>query len=138
MSAGRRRSQGAPYLLDTHIWFWHLTRSDRLRRAQREAIDDSPGDLWLSPVSIWELGLLAARGRVRLEHGLRDWTGKSTGALPVRDAALTREVAVVTHELPFAHADPADRFLAATALVYELTLVTADARLRAARWLPTL
>jgi len=42
---------------------------------------------------------------------------------------LTHEIVVVASELPFAHADPADRFLVATAGVLGLTLVTADERL---------
>jgi PIN domain nuclease of toxin-antitoxin system len=40
--------------------------------------------------------------------------------------------------IDLAHQDPADRFLAATALVYDLTLVTADARLLRSRRLATL
>lgn len=43
---------------------------------------------------------------------------------------------IETLELP--HGDPADHFLAATALVYELTLVTLDRHLVSAAWLPTL
>jgi PIN domain nuclease of toxin-antitoxin system len=50
---------------------------------------------------------------------------------------MTGEVALVSHELALRHRDPADRFLAASALVYDLTLLTVDERLRRARWLPT-
>ena len=49
--------------------------------------------------------------------------------IPFREAALTHEVAVVSRSIELPHQDPADRFLAAAAKVYELTLVTADERL---------
>ena len=48
---------------------------------------------------------------------------------PVREAPITREVALETRRIQLPHRDPADRFLAATARVFELTLVTSDARL---------
>lgn len=138
MSRASRPVSKPPYLLDTHIWLWVLASPEHLAKNQRKALADASEDLWLSAVSIWELGLLVARGRVELDPDLRTWTDRSLEAVPVREVPLTREVALAAHELPFNHRDPADRFLAATALVYELTLVTADARLRAARWLPTL
>lgn len=47
----------------------------------------------------------------------------------MREAPLTHEIVVATQELPLSHRDPADRFLAATASVLGLTLVTADAHL---------
>ncbi len=68
----------------------------------------------------------------------RDWVAAAQQALPLHDAALNREVAQTCLELARPHPDPPDRFLAATALVYDLTLCTVDRRLSAARWLPTL
>ena len=51
-----------------------------------------------------------------------------------RNCALTRsppthEIVLAAHQLPLPHPDPADRFLAATAQVLGLTLVTGDERL---------
>jgi len=68
---------GPPFLLDTHIWLWHVGGSERL------------------------------------------------------------PVALRAHEIDLGHRDPADHLIAATALVYGLTLMTVDARLVAAPWLPT-
>ena len=45
---------------------------------------------------------------------------------PAQEAVLTFEVAARSREVVLAHPDPADRFLVATAMVYGLTLVTAD------------
>ena len=53
--------------------------------------------------------------------------------MPLREAPLTREVASASRSLDLPHEDPADRFIAATAMVYDLTLVTADERLWASK-----
>ena len=50
-------------------------------------------------------------------------------AVPRREAPLTHEIAIMSRQLAMPHQDPADRFLAATARVLDLTLVTADKRL---------
>ena len=50
-------------------------------------------------------------------------------AIPRREAPFTHDIAVMSRQLTLPHHDPADRFLAATALVICLTLVTADERL---------
>ncbi len=73
-----------------------------------------------------------------IDGAYRDWVEAAQRALPLREATLNREVAETSLEVTLPHPDPADRFLAATALVYDLTLCTVDRRLSAARWLPTL
>jgi PIN domain nuclease of toxin-antitoxin system len=55
------------FLLDTHIWFWYLIGSARLPAGLRYALDHARDHCWLSPISVWELGMLAARGRIRLD-----------------------------------------------------------------------
>jgi PIN domain nuclease of toxin-antitoxin system len=86
---------------------------------------------------VWELGILAARERVRLQISLRQWVIQAYAQFPVREAPLNQEVAPTSHKITLPHRDPADHFLAATALVYDLTLMTVDSRLMQAAWLPT-
>jgi len=95
------------------------------------ALSDKSNELWLSPISVWEFLLLAERGRIRLGDGMspRSWLEASQLAAPMHDAPLTRAVAIQSRSVGLAHEDPADRFIAATAAVYDLTLVTADTRL---------
>ncbi len=81
--------------------------------------------------------MLAARGRVELQIDLRRWTEQARERFPIKDAPLNLEVALVSREITLPHRDPADHFLAATALVYNLTLITVDQHLRHADWLPT-
>jgi PIN domain nuclease of toxin-antitoxin system len=114
-------------LLDTHIWLWSLGEPARLaQRIQRE-LKNRENELWLSPVSTWEVLLLNAKGRIRLHGDLASWLALATAH--VREAPLTHEIVLTAHRLPLRHPDPADRFLAATAQVLGLTLVTADERL---------
>ena len=125
------------FLLDTHIWFWYLIGSERLPTGLRDALDSSVEACWLSPVSVWELGMLARRSRLHLEMTLRRWVAQAYERFPLKEALLTHEVALTSHAITLPHRDPADHFLAATTLVYDLTLMTVDRRLIQATWLPT-
>ena len=114
-------------LLDTHIWLWSLIEPERLGRRTRSELRDAKNELWLSPISIWEAITLHDKGRVYLAADVTEWITRN--AAPFREAPLTHEVAAATRKVPLDHRDPADRFLAATALVLDLTLVTADTKL---------
>ena len=129
--AGHVGSSQVNLLLDTHIWLWSHAEPDRLSKRVAGALADDLNQLWLSPISIWEFLLLTERGRVRVRGGTppAEWVEAALSRAPMHDAPLTREVAVRSRSVRLDHEDPADRFLAATADVYELTLVTADDRL---------
>lgn len=71
--------------------------------------------------------MLHEKGRIHLEGDLESWVVDSTA--PFREAPLTHEIAAASRRLRLPQRDPADRFLAATAKVLDLTLVTADASL---------
>lgn len=113
-------------LLDTHIWLWSLVEPERLGQRTRTELRDEKNELWLSPISIWEAVTLHDKGRVYLAADITGWIARNTA--PFREAPITHEIAATTRRL-VSHRDPADRFLAATALVLDLTLVTADVRL---------
>ena len=113
-------------LLDTHIWLWSLTAPHRLGRKVRAQLERKGNEVWLSPISVWERLVLAERGRVRLDAEPRAWVAEALERSPLEEAALNHEVALRSREVSLPHQDPADRFLVATALTYELTLVTAD------------
>lgn len=125
-------------LLDTHVWLWSQADPKRLARRAARALESPANELWLSPISVWELILLAEAGRVRLRKDPIAWVEEALALQPLREAALTREVAIASRRLALPHQDAADRFLAATAVVYGLQLVTADDRLLEAPGLATL
>jgi PIN domain nuclease of toxin-antitoxin system len=48
-------------LLDTHIWIWNAVAPEKLGKRVAKAIQDERNQLWLSPISIWELTLLVEK-----------------------------------------------------------------------------
>ena len=125
-------------LLDTHIWLWSVLEPERLSRRVEEAIKNTDNELWLSSISVWELIVLKQKKRILPGQDLEVWIPQALRSLPMQEAAITHEVALETGRLQFAHRDPADRFLVATAKVFELTLVTADEQLMRLREVPVL
>jgi PIN domain nuclease of toxin-antitoxin system len=114
------------FLLDTHIWIWSKGNPARLSKRVEAELSNPANELWLSPVSVWEALTLMQKGRIRVENPFA-WVDRAAEQL--REAPLTREIVSIGLALPLSHADPADRFLAATAKLLKLTLVTADQRL---------
>ncbi|MBZ5537065.1 MAG: type II toxin-antitoxin system VapC family toxin [Acidobacteriia bacterium] len=120
-------------LLDTHIWIWSLADPHRLKSRVLKALENPANEKWISPISIWELMILVGKGRIRLNADVGEWIAQALQTAPLREAPLTTEVVLATHKIHLPHRDPADAFLAATAKVFDLTLVTADTRLLAAK-----
>ena len=116
-------------LLDTHMWLWSVLEPQRLTRRVEKALADPANELWLSPVSVAELTVLLRKGRLTLPHDIQTWVTKTVQDLQLIEAPLTIEVALAISSINFPHGDPADHFLAATAKVFDLTLVTADEHL---------
>jgi PIN domain nuclease of toxin-antitoxin system len=125
-------------LLDTHIWLWSLLEPSRLGRRVRTALVADGAEIWLSPISVWEALVLAETGRVELRPDPATWVRDAMAVAPMLEAPLSFDIAVESRQLVLPHRDPADRFLAATAKVLDLTLVTSDRRLLAGRGYATL
>jgi PIN domain nuclease of toxin-antitoxin system len=65
---------------------------------------------------------------VKLDDEPHRWVREAIARSPLHEAALNHEVALRSREVSLPHEDPADRFLVATALVYELTLTAPRTR----------
>ena len=124
-------------LLDTHIWLWYLLGNPRLSLQLQTAIADSINEIWLSPISIWESAILAEKGRISLQPDTSTWVSLALKNLEIRDAVLNNEIALLSRQIDLPHQDPADRFIAATAVFYQLTLATVDSNLTSSSWLRT-
>lgn len=116
-------------LLDTHIWLWSTLQPQRLTPRVDKALADPENELWLSPVSVGELIVLLRKGRIKLPKDVAVWVAKTMQEFALTEAPVTVEVALAISSINFPHGDPADHFLAATAKVFDLTLVTADEHL---------
>jgi len=117
-------------LLDTHAWLWYAEGvSQQLRPAAIKRLDEArKGDgLVISAISVWEVGMHAARGRIQLAVPLRDWVERALAAPGMRLVPLDAAVAAESTLLPGEpQGDPADRFLIATARIHGLVLATRD------------
>lgn len=117
-------------LLDTHVWLWYAEGvADRLRPSSVRRLEEARlGDgLVVSAISVWEIGMHAARGRIQLAVPLRDWVERALAAPGIRLAPLDAAVAAESTLLPGEpRGDPADRFLIATARTQGVALATRD------------
>ena len=113
-------------LLDTHVWVWSVSGDARLNDTVRRVLGDPMHELWISSISPWEILLLAERGRLVLDPDARSWVRQALSDSPVREAPVTIDVALASRSVRLANQDPADRFIAASAMVFGLTLITAD------------
>lgn len=119
----------AVLLMDTHVWVWAAVDDPRLSRRARAAVDEAARDgrLRVAPISVWELGMLEAKGRVRLGKDCLEWVKETLSRPGVALAPFSPEIAVNSSRLPGSfHGDPADRILVATARALSARLVTKD------------
>lgn len=115
-------------LLDTCALLWTVN-GDPLSLESLKAINkaSTAGALFLSPVSAWEIGILAQRGKVVLGVSAENYVSRAFTRPGFQIAALTPEIAVRASYLPGQfHSDPADRLLISTAILMGLILVTRD------------
>jgi PIN domain nuclease of toxin-antitoxin system len=125
-------------LLDTHIWIWSQLEPHKIGSRLAKILDHPETEKWLSPISLWEFMVLVKKGRLNLTMRAEEWIAKALQEFPVTEAPLTWEVVLAIPSVRLPHPDPADAFLAATARVFDLTLVTADARLLLTKGLPVM
>jgi PIN domain nuclease of toxin-antitoxin system len=114
-------------LLDTHVWLWFaLGDAGHLAAPVRKKIETAAhgGKLAVSAISVWELGMLEAKGRIVLGSPCEKWVATALALPGLRLIGLEPEI--LPGEM---HGDPADRILAATARERDAVLATADERL---------
>ena len=120
-------------LLDTHVWLWFaLGDAECLAAPVRKKIEAAAhgGKLAVSAISVWEIGMLEAKGRIVLGSPCEKWLATALALPGLRLIGLEPEIAVASSRLPGEmHGDPADRILAATARARDAVLATADERL---------
>ena len=118
------------FLLDTHCWIWLTGDWSRLPSPLRRRILRDPAALVCSSISVIEIGVKHAAGRLKLAGGperlVTELTKEGVSFLDVTVAHALRMAS-----LPLRHQDPFDRLLVAQALVEGLTLVSADANVLA-------
>jgi PIN domain nuclease of toxin-antitoxin system len=119
-------------LLDTHVLVWTVADSTRLSRAALRAIKRArrqDGGLAISAITLWELALLLARGRIQAYGTVEASVRLLSEGTVVRP--ITPEIAALSTQFPDDYPrEPADRLIGATARSEGLTLVTRDENIR--------
>ena len=119
-------------LLDTHVWIWLMEGLPDLKQPHLEIINKAAGEsmVWIAAISLWEIGMLSRKGRIRLEKPILSWINESLSLPGIQLQALTPLIAVESCQLPDEfHGDPADRLIVATARVNDLILITRDEKI---------
>ena len=121
-------------LLDTCAMMWMSVGRDLGSGAAAEIVKAALGDgVFVSPVSAWEIGLLAVRGRfgaIRTEPAAHQWFASFMSRSGINPAPFTAQTALQSALLPdLVHRDPADRFILATARLMGIPVVTSDGRM---------
>ena len=116
-------------LLDTHVILWSAAQPERLSDSVAQELESAANELWFSPISIWEILVLAEKGRIEFGSDPQTSVRSMLDRLPIKEAVINREVGILSRNVDLPHQDPADRFLGATAVLYDLTLITADSRM---------
>jgi PIN domain nuclease of toxin-antitoxin system len=101
----------------------------KLSSVVHQAVTDPANDCYLSPISIWEVMILLEKKRISFQEDFAVWFARAVQDMELLEANLTWQA---VHEMRYIlpnHKDPADRFLAATAIAFDLTLVTADQKM---------
>lgn len=124
----------AGVIIDTHVWLWLEADPERLGEQVRARIETAAGtgSLWVSVMSVWEIGMLVAKDRIRLAMPVDEWVRQASATPGMQMLGMIPDIALESTRLPDApHGDPVDRMLIASARVHNLTLITADEKILA-------
>jgi PIN domain nuclease of toxin-antitoxin system len=130
-------------LLDTHALLWMTSYPERLSRRAGQAIREAreqqgrhDAGIAVATITVWELAWLAQNGRIVVVGSVESFVREAVARVILRP--VTPEIAALAVRLPDEFPkDPADRLIAATAMVEGMALVTADTRIRRAKVVET-
>jgi PIN domain nuclease of toxin-antitoxin system len=121
-------------LLDTHILLWLMEGTPEFSKNTLQIIEQAAtkNSIFVSSISIWEISMLEAKGRIILSQPITDWVKQTLLSPGIQLAPLTPEISIESSNLPDNfHGDPADRIIVATARIENLMLITKDKKILA-------
>jgi PIN domain nuclease of toxin-antitoxin system len=117
-------------VLNTHAWLWWVSKPSGLSRIAKRRIERE-SRLGISAISCLEIATLVAKSRISLDRDTLEWLDAALMLPKVELLPLTPPIAVkaslLGNNFP---GDPADRIIAATAIIESAPLVTKDGRIR--------
>ena len=116
-------------LLDTHILLWLAQEPAKLSAKAVKAIRESKDGLAISDMTVWELALLATRGRLKLTGTVEAFVEEIISRAAI--LPITARVAAIASQFQSSYPkDPADRLIGATAVSESMQLVSADTHIQ--------
>ncbi|MHB1936054.1 MAG: type II toxin-antitoxin system VapC family toxin [Acidobacteriaceae bacterium] len=127
-------------MLDTHVLVWLAFNPEKVSRQATSVVQharNQHGGLAISAVTLYEIAMLAAKGRIDLRTSAESFLDEIETQFVVKP--ITSRICAETMRLPDAYPrDPMDRLIGATAIVEGLKLITADAAIRGSNAVDTI
>ena len=126
-------------VLDTHAFVWFADDPGSLSRKSRSLIESNmeTGSIFVSSISAWEIMVLSQKGRLEFAVPAEVWIERCEKTGVFNFVPVDNTIARISVTLGL-HSDPADRFIAATAVYLGAILITKDRKLRQSKAVPTL
>ncbi len=122
-------------VLDTHAVLWWTLDPARLGRAATREIAQAER-VGVPAIAFWETAVLVRKGKLRLDIAVADWADRLLAIPRVEALPIDDRIALKADTLHM-HADPADRFIVATALQHRARLITKDVAIRGTKLVET-
>ncbi|NGX34102.1 MAG: Ribonuclease VapC22 [Candidatus Anoxychlamydiales bacterium] len=119
-------------LLDTHVWIWSMIGSSMLKKSFHLTFEKAlkAESISISPMTIWEVGMLVEKKRIEIEMDVLDWVEQALDTPGINLSPITPRIAIhSTRLIGEVHGDPVDRLLIATASEKNAVLVTCDRKI---------
>lgn len=127
--------------IDTHVIIWDALKPEMLSDAAKQEIlkaNNSDGII-ICNISLWEIAMLVKKGRIEIGAAYLEFINLIKASNKYIFQPITPEIAELSTTLPSEiNGDPADRLIAATSIITNTSLITADKNLRQSSILNTI
>ncbi len=113
-------------LLDTCTFLWLAASPERISAPAKSALDAPDNSLWISDISLWEIAMKHAAGKLPLPSSPRIWIPEQVAFFQLNRLHLEAQAIYLSGELPTTHRDPFDRLLAAQSQSAAMPVITPD------------
>jgi PIN domain nuclease of toxin-antitoxin system len=126
-------------LLDTCAVIWDALEPNQLTPKAKNAIERYQNELIVCDISIWEIAMLIRKDRLVVESTTSGFIRLLLEARNFQVQEITAEIAELSVNFgPEISNDPADRLIAATSILHNAPIVSADQNLRQATMVETI
>ena len=114
-------------LLDTCALIWWTVDPSQLSvAAAAECGRAKPQEILISAISIWEIGIKIKKGKLDIGATINEYLARLRQVNAIKIIPVDEDIFVENLNLKWAHRDPADRTIVATAQRFGVPIVTAD------------